>query len=85
MADKEQKKAWKSSQTHLSQALEEWTTISKTVKEEGKIAPDQRMLKDIEGLLLELKSKLEEFSSPSEPATINEMGQEPVEQLVEQP
>lgn len=64
MADKELKKTWKSSQANLSQALEEWTTISKTVKEEGKVAPDQKMLKDIEGLLLELKTKLDEFSSP---------------------
>lgn len=65
MADKPQKKTWKTSQNHLSQALEEWTTISQTVKEEGKVAPDQKMLKDIEGLLLELKSKLEEFTAPA--------------------
>ncbi len=67
MADKPQKKTWKTPQVHLSQALEEWSTISQAVKEEGKLAPDQKMLKDIEGLLLELKSKLEEFSAPAEP------------------
>lgn len=65
MADKHPKKTWKSSGVHLTQALEEWTTISNTVKEEGKIAPDQKLKQDIEGLLLELKSKLDELSSPS--------------------
>jgi hypothetical protein len=66
MADKPQKKTWKTPQVDLSQALEEWSTISQTVKEEGKIAPDQKVLKEIAGLLLELKSKLEEFAAPAE-------------------
>lgn len=65
MADKQPKRTWKSSQNHLSQALEEWSTISKTVQAEGKMAPDEKMLKDIEGLLVELKSKLDIFSSPA--------------------
>ena len=64
MADKSQKRTWKTPHTHLSKALEDWSTISQTVKSEGKIAPDEKMLKEIEGLLLELKSKLDEFSAP---------------------
>ncbi|MEY4617654.1 MAG: hypothetical protein RJB66_2614 [Pseudomonadota bacterium] len=65
MAEKNQKKTLKASGIHLSQALEEWTTISHTVKEEGKVAPDQKMMREIEGLLIELKSKLDELSTPS--------------------
>lgn len=64
MADKHPKKTWKSSQSQLTQAIEDWATISHTVKEEGKMAPDEKMLKDIEGLLLDLKCKLEELSAP---------------------
>lgn len=65
MADKSQKKTWKTSQSHLSKALEDWSTISHNVKTEGKVAPDEKMLKEIEGLLLELKTKLDEFSAPA--------------------
>ena len=64
MADKNQTKNWKSQNSNLTQALEEWTNISNEVKVEGKIAPDHKMLKEIEGLLIELKSKLDEFSTP---------------------
>lgn len=67
MVDKQKKKNWNKPQLQLSQAIEEWSTISQTVKEEGKLAPDQKMLKDIEGLLIELKSKLDEFSAPAAP------------------
>lgn len=63
MAEK-QKKTWTSPKSNLSQALEEWSSISQSVKEEGKLAPDEKMLKEIEGILVELKSKLEEFSPP---------------------
>jgi hypothetical protein len=78
MADKQTKKTWKSSQTHLSQALEDWSTISQTVKVEAKVAPDQKMLKEIEGLLLELKTKLEVFSAPVISAPISEPMSAPV-------
>lgn len=69
MADKETKKTWSTSQIHLSQALEDWGQITKTVKEENKIAPDQKMMKEIGVLLVELKSKLDEFSNPVEKTT----------------
>jgi hypothetical protein len=67
MADKHPKKTWKSPQVQLSQAIEDWSSITEVVKTEGKVAPDEKMRKDIEGLLLDLKSKLDELSSPAEP------------------
>ena len=81
MAHKNPKKTWTSSPHQLSQALEEWSTISKTVKEEGKVAHDQKMLKDIEGLLIELKSKLEELSLPNPTTPSEDAGQKTIDPL----
>ena len=78
MTQKPNKKKWSSSQFQLSQAVEDWSHITQAVKEEAKIAPDQKMLKEIEGLLLELKSKLDEFSMPNENRKSNHHGDEKI-------
>lgn len=62
MADKQMKKSWNKKQSSLAQALEGWTHISQTVKEEKVIPPDQKMLNDITSLLKQLKTKMDELS-----------------------
>ncbi len=63
MAEKHHKKTWKGpQQSHLAQALEGWSHISQSVQIEKPVAPDQKLLNDIKGLLSELKFKLDELS-----------------------
>lgn len=66
MADKNSKKGWRAPQSPLAQALEGWSHISQTVKEEKIIPPDQKMLNDITNLLVQLKTKLDELSVNTE-------------------
>lgn len=83
--EKDNKPSWRSSQNHLSKALEDWSHISQVVKNENKIAPDQKIKNEMTELLLSLKSQLDEFASPNatkeapkettlgtEPATLQE-------------
>lgn len=65
MNEKEIKTSWKSTQSEISKAIEGWATVTEQLKQEPKVAPDEKMLKDIEGIIQIIKSKLEEFAPPS--------------------
>lgn len=66
---KDSKPTWMSTQSEISKAIQEWSNVTEEIKVESKvtpkIAPDQHLLKDIEGLIKQIKTKLDEFSPPS--------------------
>jgi hypothetical protein len=66
---KDSKPTWMSTQSEISKAIQEWSNVTEEIKVESKvtpkIAPDQHLLKDIEGLIKQIKTKLDEFSPPT--------------------
>jgi DNA repair exonuclease SbcCD ATPase subunit len=50
---------WSQASLELKKALDEWQTVSETLSEtQRKLSPDEKMLADMQKLLLEIKSKL---------------------------
>ena len=48
----------------LKKALADWDELAKTCEEHG-LSADQQMLKDVQSLLKELKTQIEEFDRPT--------------------
>jgi hypothetical protein len=74
---KDTKPTWISTQSELSKALQGWDTVTQDIKQDNKvdsktsarIAPDEQILKDIEGIIQKIKVKLDEFAQPSSDIT----------------
>lgn len=66
---KDAKPTWISTQSEISKALQGWDTVAQDIKVESKnspkLAPDEQMLKDIEGIIQKIKAKLDEFAPPA--------------------
>jgi hypothetical protein len=68
---KDAKPTWMSTQNEISKAIQGWADVTEGFKAESKVAPkaapDEQMLKDIEGLIQKIKAKLDEFAPPPAP------------------
>lgn len=51
----------RSATERLSQALNDWQDLSKEIEKTAQVSPDEQVLQDIEKLIKNIKSKLQDF------------------------
>lgn len=70
---KDTKPTWISTQTEISKAIQGWSDVTEEINVESKVtpklAPDTQIFKDIEGLIKQIKSKLDEFTTETKDET----------------